>query len=154
MTSCSVTLRPDEEFAVAVAAEDRRGDRAVDAPAERSQEGGDVVAHRSVDGRVAHDAFLEIAALRLELRLDQRNQVCALGEQAAEAGSTSLSEMKLTSSDGKIRRLGQQRGIERADIGLLERDDVGASAQTRMQLAACRHRPRRRAARRVRAAPR
>ena len=35
------------------------------------QKRGDVGADRFMDCRVAHDAFLDVAALRLELRLDQ-----------------------------------------------------------------------------------
>jgi hypothetical protein len=34
---------------------------------------GDVVAHRRVHGRIAHDAFLDVGAPRLELRFDQRD---------------------------------------------------------------------------------
>ena len=43
----------------------------------------------------------------LELRLDQRDKACAGREQLSDAGSTSFSEMKLTSMVDKVRRLGQ-----------------------------------------------
>src|SRR5580700_3609904 len=74
MTRRSTTLGLDKKFAVAVAAKDRRRRDGTDAPAERSQEGADVVADGGVDGRIAHDAFLDVAAAGFELRLDQRNE--------------------------------------------------------------------------------
>src|SRR5580704_6139501 len=74
ITRRSTTLGLDEKFAIAVAAGDRRRHDTADAPAEPGQEGFDVVADRGVDGRIAHDALLDVAAAGLELRLDQRNQ--------------------------------------------------------------------------------
>ena len=57
-------VRGDEEFAVAVAARDRRGDDAADVPAERRDERRDVVADRGVNERIAHDALLDQCAGR------------------------------------------------------------------------------------------
>src|ERR1700682_2760786 len=74
ITRRSTTLSLDEKFAVAVAAGDRRRRDTADAPAEPNQKGADVAADRGVDGRIAHDAFLDVAAAGLELRLDERNQ--------------------------------------------------------------------------------
>src|SRR5579862_7249073 len=74
ITRRSTTLGLDKKFAVAVAAGDRRRHDTADAPAEPSQEGADVVADRGVDSGGAHDAFLDVAAAGLELRLDQRNE--------------------------------------------------------------------------------
>src|SRR5580700_3982942 len=74
ITRRSTTLGLDEKFAVAVAAKDRRWRDTADAPAQRSQKSADVAADRGVDGGVAHDALLDIAAAGFELRLDQRNQ--------------------------------------------------------------------------------
>ena len=66
--------------------------------AERGREGRDVGAHRLMHRRIAHDAFLDVGARRLELRLDQGEDMCAGRDASAiAAGSTSLSEMKLTS---------------------------------------------------------
>src|SRR6202035_6066256 len=72
ITRRSTTLRLDKKFAIAVAAGDRRRRDTADVPAECGQERADVVADRGVDGRIAHDAFLDVAAAGLELRLEQR----------------------------------------------------------------------------------
>src|SRR5580704_4402335 len=78
---CSTTLGLDEEFAVAVAAEDRGGLKAADTPAERGNKGADVLADELVHRFVAHDAFLDMAPRRLELRLDQRDKRRPRGQQ-------------------------------------------------------------------------
>jgi hypothetical protein len=49
----SVALRADEEFAITVAARNRRGNDAADMPAARPDEGCDIVAHGSVYSRSA-----------------------------------------------------------------------------------------------------
>src|SRR5580692_1216077 len=71
----SITLGSEQELAVAVAAEDRGGEVAEDGPTERRHEAGDLLAHLGMDARVAHDAFLDLGATSLELRLDQRDQL-------------------------------------------------------------------------------
>ena len=65
--SRSTTLGLDEEFAVAVAAGDRRRNDAADAPAEIAKKAGDVVADRGMDRGVAHDAFLDRARAGLRI---------------------------------------------------------------------------------------
>ena len=75
MVSCSVTRGSEQEFGIAVAAGDRRGDDAEHAPAERGDESRDVGADRGVHGGVAHDAFLDLRRAGLELRLDQRDKL-------------------------------------------------------------------------------
>ena len=54
----------------------------------------------------------------------------------SSAGSTSLSEMKLTSTVTKSATLGKPRRIERADVGLFQRNDGRVLVQSRMQLLA------------------
>ena len=89
----------DEKFAVAVAAEDRRGNDAADAPAERRQERADVVADRCMHRRVAHDAFLDVAAASASnCGLISASSVARGASNLPTAGMTSLSEMKLTST--------------------------------------------------------
>src|SRR5580692_1190973 len=85
ITRRSTTFRLDKKFAVAVAAGERRRRDTADAPAERGQERADVVADRGVDRGVAHDAFLDVAAAGLELRLDQREQRCPRFEHLADS---------------------------------------------------------------------
>src|SRR6185295_9701930 len=76
IASRSTTVSSEQELGVALAARKRRGYDAGDFPAERCDEGRDIVADRRVDLRVAHDAFLGLAAAGLELRFDQGHECC------------------------------------------------------------------------------
>ena len=83
MVSCSVTLpAPSRNSRVAVAAGDRRGDDAGDAPAERRNK-AERCRRRPRPAPTASRTmpFLTCAAPRLELRLDQRDQLRARREQ-------------------------------------------------------------------------
>ena len=64
--SYSIAVRPDEELAVTAATGNGRGDGAGDGPAERGDDGGNVVADRGVDQRVTHDPLLEGSPAGLE----------------------------------------------------------------------------------------
>src|SRR6266566_6291260 len=75
MRSRSTTARAEEEFSIAVAAGDRRGEHLDLLASERGREGFDVVTDLGVYGGVANDAALGMLSLRLELRLDQRQQM-------------------------------------------------------------------------------
>src|SRR5580698_1198314 len=132
----STTMRLDEKFLVAVAASDRRWCGAADAPAEPSQKGADVVADRGVNGSIAHDAFLDVAAAGFELRLDQRKKRCPCFEDFADSRRDELERDEAHVHRGKIRLFGKARRIEAADIGFLHGDDIAAAAQARMQLIA------------------
>ena len=63
-----------EEFAIAVAAENGRGRNPDDLPSQRHHEGGDVGTDGGLDRGIAHDAFFEGAPAGLELRLDERKE--------------------------------------------------------------------------------
>ena len=80
----SHATRRDEELAVAVAAENGGGGDADDLPVVCGNEGGNVVANRGVDERVAHDAFLGPTAAGFELRLDQRQQLRWLSHEVKD----------------------------------------------------------------------
>src|SRR5690242_14142367 len=54
----SVTLRPEQEFLVPLPTLDRRRDDAGDLPPQRCSKYGDLLAHRLMHRRIAHDAFL------------------------------------------------------------------------------------------------
>src|SRR5262249_38904106 len=83
MTRRSTTLRSDEEFAVSVAAGDRRRKRRDYRAAERGDAHRNVGADRGVDRGIAHDSLLELAAVGdLELRLDERDHVAARFRQS------------------------------------------------------------------------
>src|SRR5918998_4507872 len=73
--SLSATARAHEEFDIAVAAGDRGRKHLDVGAAEGSRECRDVVADVLMHHRVADDAVLGMLPLRLELRLDQRQQM-------------------------------------------------------------------------------
>ena len=79
---------------------------------------------------VAHDALLHVAAAGLELRLDQRDELRRAAQQAIERGQHQLERDEADIDRREVRRLGKPRGIERADIGLLQRHDrrIGRAA--------------------------
>src|SRR5882672_11520544 len=79
--SVSATARAHEEFDVAVAARDRRRKYLDIGASKRSRECRDVVTDFLMHHRVADDAALGMPSLRLELRLDQRQQLRRRGGQ-------------------------------------------------------------------------
>src|SRR5215216_6973352 len=83
MTRCSLsaTARAHEEFDIAVAAGDRGRKHLNVGAAERSRECRDIVADLLMHHRVADDAVLGVFPLRLELRLDQRQQMHGCGRE-------------------------------------------------------------------------
>src|SRR3984957_8687816 len=141
ITSRSTTRRLDEEFAIAVAAENGRGHMGADAPALAHHKRGDVLAYCLMHCRVAHDAFLDsgsldIGTLGLELRLDQRDEAGTRPQQLADRRQHQLERDEADIHDGKIRLFVEPRGIKHADVGLLHRYDLVACAQARMKLPA------------------
>src|SRR4051794_31218430 len=74
MASRSTMHATEQVFAIAVAAQERAGDDAEHAPAERR----DRVGHLGLDGgmylHIADDALLAMRAASLELRLDERDE--------------------------------------------------------------------------------
>src|SRR5260370_6341581 len=74
MSSRSIMLGTEQEFAIAVAAEDRGGDEAENAPAERRDGVRHFLADRGMDLGIADDALLDVGAAGLELRLDQGDE--------------------------------------------------------------------------------
>src|ERR1700742_5059784 len=75
MISVSATARAEEEFGVAVTARNRGGKDLDLRAALRCRKGRDIVADLSMHGGIADDAALAMLSLRLELRLDQRQQM-------------------------------------------------------------------------------
>src|SRR5262249_6486285 len=70
----SIALGCDEEFAVAVAAWNGRGDYSGDhAPAGRDK-GRDVIADRGMNAPIPHDAALHTVSAGFELWLDKRDE--------------------------------------------------------------------------------
>ena len=80
--------------------------------------------------------FLTSAPAGLELRLDQRQQVGRRLRQRERRRQHELERDEARIDGDEVGPLRQQRRIEAADVGILERHDLGAAAQARMQLAA------------------
>src|SRR5262249_44479619 len=71
IASRSTKLCPDEKFKIAVAARNRRTKAHDIAAAERGGKGCDLSDDGLLDGRIAHDSFLDMGARCFELRLHQ-----------------------------------------------------------------------------------
>src|ERR1700722_8275737 len=74
MSSRSITLGSEQEFAISFAAEDRGSNGAEHAPAERRNGARQILADGGMDPGVADDALLGMGAAGFELRLDERDQ--------------------------------------------------------------------------------
>src|SRR6202030_2597203 len=136
MASRSVTPRPEQELAIALAPEDRRGQEAVYFPVERSDYVGDLRTDARMDRRIPHDPFLCIARPGLELRLDERHELGRGARQPHCDGKYQPERDEAHIHDDKIRRLGQAARIEAADVGLFERDHLGPLPQPGIELIA------------------
>src|SRR5712691_2227625 len=136
LASRSVTLRADEEFAIAVAAGNGGGGDAGDLPAERRDERRGRVADLRVNVRVADDPFFCNTSTRFELRLDQRQQAGRPTRQRERRRHDEPQRHEAHVDGDELRRFRNARRIERADIGRFDRHDVRPPAQARMQLAA------------------
>ena len=86
-------------------------------------------AHGVMDGRVAHDAFADMAAARLELRLDQRNGLGGGTHQRQRWCQHELERDEAHVDDDEVGRVRQARRVELANVGLLERQDLGSGLQ-------------------------
>src|SRR5690348_4706588 len=104
MVSCSVTRRPEQEFGIAVAAGDWRGDDAEHAPAERTDESGNIGANRRMHGVVAHNAFLYLRRSGFELRFDQGDDLGAMTDQLERRRQHQFQRDEADIDGGKIWR--------------------------------------------------
>src|SRR5579862_1317123 len=136
MTSRSTTLGSDQEFPIAVAAQNRRRNETADPPAERGQKCTNVIADCGVNSRVTDDALFAGAALRLELRFDECDKRGARFEKFADCRQHKLQRDKADIHRGQIWRRRQPGGIEHADIGLLDGNNIGAATKARVKLIA------------------
>src|SRR5256885_14413116 len=135
MARRSIKLCPDEEFEVAVAA-GNRGRKAYDiAAAERCGVGCDLSDDCLMDGRIAHDSFLDMGARCFELRLYQGEDMRGPGRNREGGGQHQLEGNEAHVDGHEIGLFGEPPGIEGADVGLLQRHDLRLAAQMRMKLA-------------------
>ena len=80
----------------------------------------DVIADRGLNGGIAHDAFLDVAATRLKLRLDQGKERRGRFQQITDMRQYALKRNEADIDRGKIRRLRQKRRTEIADVSLFD----------------------------------
>src|SRR5262249_2992914 len=132
----SAALGCDEELAIAVAAGDGRGHDACDAPAERPDEGGDVVADRGMNEGIAHDAFLGATSAGFELRLDQRQEMRWRPRECERRRQAELERDEARIDEDEVRPLAEPRRIEGANVGRFHGHDLRSRSQAWMQLAA------------------
>src|SRR5580704_15366180 len=128
ITSRSTTLGLDEEFSVAIAAENRRGHEAADTPAQQSQNHSYVITDRGVDRRVTHNALFADTAPGLELRFDQCDERGAHIEQFTDCRQYKFQRDEANVHCRQIRLCHQAGGIEGANVGLLDGGNFRAAA--------------------------
>src|SRR6516162_364299 len=135
MQRCSVTHAPEQELAIAVAAENRGGHEPGYSPAQGPHECGNGFADRSMHGRIAHYSLLHRSAPGLELRLDQRNEMSA-GARQGERGRQHQGKRDEAHIDrDEIESRRERGGVQPADIHAFQRYDSWVRPQGRMQLA-------------------
>jgi hypothetical protein len=120
MTSLSTTLRLNKEFAIAVTPENGRSHAATNAPAQAGKHAGYVVADRSLNAGVSHDAFFDVSPTGLELRFDQDHKRGGGGQQPSDLRQDELKRNKAHVYCGELRRNGHPARIEIADVGFLD----------------------------------
>ena len=96
----------------------------------------DVVADGGVNGFVAHNAFLAVAAADFELRFNQRQDLRARRQKFRNRRNHELQRDETYIDSGKIRQFRKTRWIKSADVGLFDRNNIVTTAQSWMQLAA------------------
>src|ERR1700681_777681 len=131
----SAMPRSDQEFAVSVAAGNRRFLRTDDAPALSRDKTLDVGANSLPHRLVADDAFLQMRPSCLDVRLDQHDEFRRRRAECERRGQHELQRDKAHIGDHKLDRLGYELAVERARIGALKRHDAAAVLQRRMKLA-------------------
>ena len=112
------------------------GNTSISRAAERGGEGRDVVADFLMHRRVADDAALGMLSRRLELRLDQRQQMHRRRRQRQRHRQHGFQRNEADIDHDDVGPLRQPLALEAADIGLFHRNDPGMAVQRGMQLAA------------------
>src|SRR5262245_37383509 len=121
MLNCSVTRGSEQEFGVAAAAVDGRGDDPKQAPVQFVDECRDVVADSAVNGGVAHNSFFYGAGSGLKLGLDQRNE---FGRSFAERGCSWQDQLERNEADvdgDQLRCLVELSRGQRTNVDAFER---------------------------------
>src|SRR5262249_52494432 len=124
-----------EELAIALAAQDGRGHDAYDTPAARPDEGGDIVADRSVNERIVHDAFFRVTSAGFELRLDQRQEMRRRSRECERRRPDELERDETGVDDDEVGPLGKPRRVEDANVGRFHGYDLCSPPQAWMHLA-------------------
>ena len=144
-TTRSATPRPDQELAVAFAAEDRRGDQA-ERPAkpERGDEGARCRRRpRAAPPRRARRPCARCARPASNCGFTSATSAASAASSGTTGGSTSFSEMKLTSATRRSIGLGYENAVEAAGIRALRGSRPAGRRRASDGAGRCRHRPRR-----------
>src|SRR5690242_5379972 len=128
----SAALGYDEEFAVAVAARNGRGDYSGDHTPAGHDKGRYVLADRSMNPRIAHDASLDAASAGLELWLDQRDEGRWCLHQSERRRQNELERDEADINDHEVGPFGEPCRIEAANVGRFHRYDLRSRAQAWM----------------------
>src|SRR6478735_10538865 len=136
MSSCSVMVRPKQEFSIAVATFDRGGNNRDNAPSERGDKLGDILADAGMERGIAHDAFFHGARTNLELRLDQRNEQGMRFYELYCGRHNQFERNKADINGHKVWPFIEPGGGKAANIGGLERNDLWPGTQCLVKLGA------------------
>src|SRR3954469_20801938 len=134
--AASATPRSEQEFAVAVPAENRGGDEPQDREAEPGDEGGEAVADRPLNRLVRDDPLAHPCRPGFELRLHQRQEGAVRFKEAHGARKHELERDEAHIGGKKIDRLRNLRRGEAPRVRRLEADDAPLRRDPRMQLPA------------------
>src|SRR5437764_3302005 len=131
----SAALGCDEEFAVAVAARNGRGDHSGDHTPAGRDKGRDVVADCGMNARITHDAALHTVSAGFELWLDQRDEGRRCLHQSERSRQHELEGDEAHINDDKVGPFREARRIEAANVGRLHAYDLRSRAQAWVPLA-------------------
>src|SRR5688572_18909659 len=128
--ACRRILGRNQEFDIPLRAGDGAWRHPQHAPAPPLQPVRRFGADALVDGRVAdHSAFADLVAIRLELRLDQRNQPASRPGKCERRVEHLGERNEAGVADDQVDRLADDVGGQVAGVGLLVDDDAQVLAQ-------------------------
>ncbi len=82
--------------------------------------GRDLSRDSLMDGRIAHDSFLDVGARGFELRLHQRQDMRRPGRNREGGGQHGFERDEAHIDSDEIGRFAEPRRIEAADVGLFK----------------------------------
>ena len=127
----------DEELAVALGSQDRRGDERAGAQAEPAGRGDDPLEDGSMGGRVADDAAVGAAAPHLELGLDERDDrgAAVRAERRRDRTQDEPERDERDVDHREIDRLAERRRVEMAGVQAIMDDHPPVAGERSGELA-------------------